>query len=252
MTIQTTEERKGMEEISSIVADILLQMKQHAAVGMTTKELDQFGQALVDQYKAVSAPIAMYNFPSYTCISINDVMAHGIASDYVLKEGDLVNIDVSGEKNGFFSDNGSSFILGEDIQGLQPLVDASKEVLLESIKHIKDGVPLNDVGAIVLSEIQKRGFTVVTSLAGHGVGSSLHEQPFNIVGFPHPQITDIFRKDTTVAVEYFISNGPTLAIEDPEDGWSLRGNKKGFVAQQEHTILITENEPVILTQANGI
>jgi len=168
-----------------------------------------------------------------------------------LKEGDLVNIDVSAELNGFWANNGGSFVLGKDIHNHQPLVDASRDILHKAIHSIKGGVKISDIGYLIETEAKKSGFKVIKNLAGHGVGRSLHEAPEDILNYRVKTNRERFRKNTTVAVETFISTQSTVAVQ-LNDGWTLVGNRGGYVTQHEHTILITEGEPVILTQSNGI
>ena len=168
-----------------------------------------------------------------------------------MKEGDLVNIDVSAELNGFWADNGGSFVLGKDIHNHQPLVDASRDILHKAIHSIKGGVKISDIGYLIETEAKKSGFKVIKNLAGHGVGRSLHEAPEDILNYRVKTNRERFRKNTTVAVETFISTQSTVAVQ-LNDGWTLVGNRGGYVTQHEHTILITEGEPVILTQSNGI
>src|ERR1700749_2744899 len=127
MSITTSEELIGMKAVSELVALALRQMIGHAKPGMTAKDLDNFGGLILEKHGASSAPLKTYNFPGNTCISINQQIAHGVPkADVLLKEGDLVNIDVSAELNGYWADNGCSFVLGGDIHGHQPLVNASK------------------------------------------------------------------------------------------------------------------------------
>ncbi|MDP9081976.1 MAG: type I methionyl aminopeptidase [Bacteroidota bacterium] len=252
MSITTTGDLTGMKAVSELVALVLRQMMDHAKPGMTAKELDDFGGAILNEHGANSAPIKTYNFPGYTCISINHQVAHGIPkAEVVLQSGDLVNIDVSAELNGYWSDNGCSFVLGEDVNGYQPLVTASKEILRKAISSIKGGVKVQDIGQIIETEAKKRGYTVIKNLTGHGVGRSLHEEPHEIANYRDRFNMQRFKKNSVVAVETFISTASTIA-ETQEDGWTLVGNKGGFVAQHEHTILITGGEPVILTAGNGV
>lgn len=252
MSISKESELIGMKRVSEVVGLTLKQMREHAKVGMSTKELDDFGREILERYGAKSAPYLTYGFPGYTCISVNEEAAHGIpSSNKILKEGDLINIDVSAELDGFWSDNGGSFVLGEDIHNYQPLVDASKTILRKAISQIKGGVKIADIGHIIETEAKKSGFKVIKNLAGHGVGRSLHEEPENVLNYRVKTNKEQFRKNTTVAVETFISTKSTLAIE-LSDGWTLVGNKGGFVTQHEHTILITDKAPVILTESNGI
>lgn len=252
MSITKESELKGMMKVSEVVGTTLRLMREYAQVGMSTKELDDFGGEILKKYRAKSAPNSTYGFPGYTCISVNEEAAHGIPSkNKILKEGDLINIDVSAELDGFWSDNGGSFVLGEDIHNHQPLVDASKNILQKAIKCIKGGVKIADIGHVIELEAKKEGFKVIKNLAGHGVGRSLHEEPENILNYRVRTNKERFRKNTTVAIETFISTKSTIAVE-LNDGWTLVGNKGGFVTQHEQTILITDSEPVILTASNGI
>ncbi|TAJ10992.1 type I methionyl aminopeptidase [Marinilabiliaceae bacterium JC017] len=252
MSISTEEELLGMKEISEAVATTLKKMREHAKPGMSTKELDEFGGDILKSYGANSAPKVTYDFPGWTCISVNNEVAHGIPTEKtILKEGDLINIDVSAELNGFWSDNGGSFILGEDIQNLQPLVDGSKKILFKAINNIKGGVKLSDIGYIIESEAKKAGFKVIKNLTGHGVGRSLHEEPENILNYRDRFDKKRFRKNSVVAIETFISTRSNNAVE-LDDGWTLVGDRGGFVTQHEHTIVVTDGKPIILTEGNEI
>lgn len=252
MSITKESELEGMKRVSEVVGTTLKQMREYARVGMSTKELDEFGGEILRSFGAKSAPFETYGFPGYTCISVNEAAAHGIPSyQKILQEGDLINIDVSAELDGFWSDNGGSFVLGDDIHNHQPLVDASKNILRKAIKNIRGGVKIADIGSLIETEAKKHGFKVIKNLAGHGVGRSLHEEPENILNYRVKSNTERFRKNTTVAIETFISTESTIAVES-FDGWTLVGNKGGFVTQHEQTILVTDHRPLILTQANEI
>ncbi|MDO6803716.1 type I methionyl aminopeptidase [Wenyingzhuangia sp. 1_MG-2023] len=252
MSITKESELIGMKKISEIVGTTLKLMSAYAKVGMSTKELDDYGSKILKSYGAKSAPYETYGFPGYACISVNEEVAHGIPSENkILKEGDLINIDVSAELNGFWSDNGNSFVIGKDIHNHQPLVNASKHILHKAINNIKGGVKIADIGLLIETEAKKQGFKVIKNLAGHGVGKSLHEEPENILNYRVKTNRERFKKNTTVAIETFISTKSTIAVE-LNDGWTLVGNKGGYVTQHEQTILVTANSPVILTESNGI
>lgn len=252
MSITKESELIGMQKISEVVGTTLKLMREYAIVGMSTKELDEYGGEILKRYGAKSAPCETYGFPGYSCISVNEEAAHGIPSENkILQEGDLINIDVSAELNGFWSDNGGSFVLGKDIHNLQPLVDASKNILRKAINNIKGGVKISEIGYLIENEAKKSGFKVIKNLAGHGVGRSLHEEPENILNYRVKRNRERFKKNTTVAIETFISTISTIAVE-LNDGWTLVGNKGGYVTQHEQTILVTDNYPLILTESNEI
>jgi methionyl aminopeptidase len=252
MSITKEEELTGIKKASEAVATTLREMRNYAKPGMSTKELDEFGGKLLKDMGAKSAPYVSYGFPGWTCISLNHEFCHGIPSDNrILQEGDLINIDVSAELNGFFSDNGGSFVLGSDTNQYQNLVDASKDILYKAINNIKGGVRISDIGLLIETEAKKRGYKVIKNLTGHGVGRKLHEAPDEIPNYRDKHNTERFRKNSVVAIETFISTTSTIAETMP-DGWTMIGNKGGLMAQHEHTILVTDGKPIVLTEMNEI
>jgi methionyl aminopeptidase len=252
MSITNEEELIGIKKISEAVATTLKEMRNYARPGMTAKQLDDFGGDVLQQLGAKSAPKLTYNFPGWTCISTNNEIAHGIPSERkILQEGNLVNIDVSAELGGFWSDNGGSFVLGEDIHHHQALVDTSKRILQKAINNIKGGVRISDIGKLIETEAKKAGYKVIRNLTGHGVGRSLHEEPHEIANYCDRFNLARFRKNAVVAIETFISTTSTIA-NTQADGWTLIGNKGGYAAQHEHTIIVTDGAPVILTEMNEI
>lgn len=252
MSITNELELIGMKKVSDVVAYTLKEMKNHVKPGMTTKALDDFGAGILKDFGAKSAPYSTYKFPGWTCISVNHEFCHGIPSpNRILKEGDLINIDVSAELDGFWSDNGNSFVLGEDIHQHQILVDASKAILQKAINNIKGGVKIADIGYLMETEAKKSGFKVIKNLAGHGIGRSLHEQPDELLNYKNKFDQRRFKKNSVVAIETFISTTSSFTVE-LNDGWTMVGNKGGFMAQHEHTIVVTDGKPIILTASNGI
>ena len=252
MSITKETELTGMKKASEAVACTLKEMSNYAQPGMTTKQLDDYGAKILSDFGAKSAPYMTYGFPGFTCISVNNVFCHGIPSNSrILKEGDLVNIDVSAELDGFWSDNGSSFVLGEDVNQHQKLVDSSKQILHRAIYSIKGGVRVSDIGHLIETEAKKRGYKVIKNLTGHGTGRSLHEEPREIANYRDRFNTTRFRKNAVVAIETFISTTSSYA-ETLNDGWTMVGNKGGFMAQHEHTIVVTDGTPIVLTEMNGI
>ncbi|MDN5200308.1 type I methionyl aminopeptidase [Fulvivirgaceae bacterium BMA10] len=252
MSIRSSNDLAGMVQASEAVAETLRKMTYYAKPGMSTLELDEYGYQILRSYGANPAPKKEYGFPGWNCISINNEAAHGVPSDKViLKEGDLVNIDVSAELNGYFGDNGSSFVLGKDKKQLEPLVSASKEILYSAISRIRGGVKIAAIGAFIESEAKKRGFTTIKNLVGHGIGRKLHDEPFELPNFNDRSNFQRFRKNTVVALETFISTNARYVYE-MSNGWTMKPKDNSYIAQHEHTLIVTDGHPMILTRNNGI
>ncbi len=252
MSITKESELIGMQMAGKAVAYTLKAMIEYAQCGMTTKELDEYGAKLLAEFGAKSAPYLTYGFPGWTCISVNNEFCHGIPSDNrILKEGDLINVDVSAELDGFWADNGASFVLGKDTHHHQRLVDVSKDILRKTLANIKGGVKISEIGYLMETEAKKKGYKVIKNLGGHGIGRSLHEQPDELLNYKNRFDQRRFKKNSVVAIETFISTASSYVME-LSDGWTMVGENGGYMAQHEHTILITDGKPVILTEANGI
>jgi methionyl aminopeptidase len=252
MSITKEIELIGMQRASEAVALTLKEMRNYARPGMTTKQIDDFGGQILGDLHAKSAPRLTFNFPGWTCISVNNEIAHGIPNNRkIIREGDLINIDVSAELDGFWSDNGGSFILGSDLNNHHSLVDTSKRILRKAIGKIKGGVRISEIGLIIETEAKKAGYKVIRNLTGHGIGRSLHEEPTEIANYGDRFNLARFKKNSVVAIETFISTISTIA-NISKDGWTLVGNRGGFVAQHEHTIVVRDQDPLVLTEMNEI
>ncbi|OMP74714.1 type I methionyl aminopeptidase [[Flexibacter] sp. ATCC 35208] len=252
MSITKESELFGMQKASEAVAYTLKEMTNYAKPGMSTKELDEYGAKILADFGAKSAPYLTYGFPGWTCISVDNEFCHGIPSEKrILKDGDLINIDVSAELNGFWADNGGSFVIGEDVHQHQKLVDASKDILRKALNTIRGGVKIADIGLLIETEAKKRGYKVIKNLGGHGIGRWLHEEPGELLCYRNKGDKRRFKKNSVVAIETFISTNSSYATE-LNDGWTMVGERGGFMAQHEHTIVVTDGQPLILTEMNGI
>ena len=201
---------------------------------------------------ARSTPRLAYNFPGWTCISVNQEAAHGIPSrQRRLQAGDLLNLDVSAELGGYWADNGGSFVLGPDVYHHQPLVDASRQILRQALQHLRGGVRISELGRLIEQEAKKRGLNVIKNLVGHGTGRHLHEEPKEIPCFHDRFSTKRFRKHSVIALETFISTRASY-VHTQRDGWTMQAKDGSFVAQHEHTVVVTDGAPLILTASNAI
>ncbi|GAF64854.1 methionine aminopeptidase [Bacillus sp. TS-2] len=248
MTIGSQEDIDGLKKIGQIVALTIQEMKRQATVGMSTKELDDIGGRFLKSHGAVSAPKLTYNFPGYTCISVNHNTAHGIPGERKIREGDLINIDVSAELEGYFADAGHSFTIDSNSPSLTRLCQHTQQTLMKVISSLKDGVKLNEIGRMIQREAQKGGYQVIENLCSHGIGRALHEYPKEILPIYNKHDKRVLKEGMVLAIEPILSTGAHYVIEQL-DGWTLRVPDSSFAAQQEHTIIITKDKPIILTVA---
>ena len=246
MTIQSEADLQGMRRIGQIVAATLTAMKAAMKPGMTTAELDDIGRRVLESYGARPAPEFFYQYPGATCISINEEVAHAIPGKRRIRTGDLVNIDVSAELNGYVADTGASFPIGPVPPMLHALCAATKEALDAALAVAKAGNRLGDVQEAIDRVAQKHGFSVIRNLAGHGIGRHLHEAPNHVPDFARGRDQRRFQKGSVLTIEPFLSTGPRLA-QETADGWTLVIARGHWAAQYEHTLVITDSEPLILT-----
>lgn len=246
MTVVSKQELEALRKIGSIVAQAREEMIKAVKTGITTKELDLIGERVLSSYGARSAPMCEYNFPGVTCISINDEAAHGIPGTRVIEAGDLVNIDVSAELGGYFADTGATVVTEPVSRVKKELCECSLSALYSAIRKARAGARMNQIGRAIYNEARGRGFTVIKDLTGHGIGRKLHEEPDYILNFFDIRDSHILKKGSVLAIETFISTGAEYIIEDA-NGWTYKTPDHSIVAQFEHTVVVTDEEPIILT-----
>jgi methionyl aminopeptidase len=245
VTIDNQDDLDGMRRAARVVKEAREQMVEAVAPGITTGELDAVGRDVFRSHGARSAPRVTYRFPGSTCISVNDEAAHGVPSlSRHLREGDLVNLDVSAELDGYYSDTGISVAVGQVAPVAQRLLDATKKAQADAMKAAQPGSRLRDIGRAVQRRARRHGFVTVNNLCGHGIGRGLHESP-SVPNFDDGSPGRI-HEGLVLAVEPFLSVSATHVVEDP-DGWTLRTSDGSLVAQFEHTIVVRNGGPVILT-----
>jgi methionyl aminopeptidase len=229
-------------------ARVLWEMIRIIKPGMTALQLDQRAAEIMVELGARSAPKLTEDFPGYTCISVNDIIAHGIPNHRIFRCGDFVNIDVSIEKDGFFGDVAYTFVLGQHQDpDLQNLCRTAKNITLLAVRNSLPGKKLNEIGKMIEDEARKHGYTVIRNLCSHGVGRSLHEHPVNILNFYDPEEDLVLEEGMVIAWEPYISTCATRAIEWNGCEHALTTHNQSHVAQFEHTVLVAANKPEILT-----
>lgn len=246
MTVESEEDLEGLKRIGRIVALALREMKKHVRAGITTAELDEIGAKFLEQHGARSAPVLAYNFPGSTCISINDEAAHGIPGPRVLQPGDLVNLDVSAELDGYYADT-AAMVAVPPVSPLQErLVNCTRRALDRAINVTRAGQLLSVIGRTVEHEAQKCGFTTLHDLGGHGVGRGIHEEPHAIPNYYNPFERRRLVEGQVITIEPFLTTGANHVVTQ-FDGWTLKTADGGLSAQFEHTLVITRGRPLVVT-----
>ncbi len=246
MSINSQKDLDALRKVGKIVARCLQYMQSKLEPGITTGELDTLGGVFLESHGAQSAPKLTYNFPGYTCISVNEEAAHGIPGAKIIKAGDLVNIDVSAELDGYFADTGGSAIVPPQSKLHLHICAVARTALQSAMKEARAGAKLNRIGFAIEAEATKHGLTVIENIGSHGVGRALHEEPGFIAGYYDKKDRRILRENQVITIEPFISSG-AHEVFDSGDGWTLMTNPGIFTAQYEHTIVITKGKPLIMT-----
>ncbi len=246
MTVENQNDLDGILNAGRVVARVRDTMLSAVEPGMTTAELDQLGGELLDSLGARSAPRITYNFPGATCISINEEAAHGIPGHRIIQAGDIVNIDVSAELDGYFADTGGTIVVPPVTRVKARLCHATRLALKQALAEARAGAPINRIGKAIQRTAKSHGFKIIRNLAGHGVGRSLHEEPEDIVGYFDRLDTRRLQPGQVIAIEPFLSTKSTHVTE-AEDGWTLVGHPANLSAQYEHTIIVTRGAPIVAT-----
>jgi len=247
MTIETHADVTALERIGRIVSMVLQQMLDAAEPGMSTRELDAIGARLLESHGARSAPQLTYDFPGATCISINEEAAHGVPGERVIRRGDLLNVDVSAELDGYFADTGGSRVIPPGNAVKTRLCHATRTALAEAMKQARAGAPINAIGAAIERTAKAYGFKVIENLGSHGVGRALHEAPEHIPGYYDANDRRVLEAGMVITIEPFLST-KSRVVTETGDGWTLVGAPGNLSAQYEHTMIITHGEPIVVTR----
>lgn len=247
MTIETQDDIVALKRIGRIVSVVLQKMLDAAEPGMTTRELDSLGERLLAEQGARSAPKLTYNFPGTTCISVNEEAAHGVPGDRIIRAGDVLNVDVSAELDGYFADTGGTAVVPPTNPLKTRLCHATRKSLNEAMKCARAGKPINGIGAAIQRTARTYGFRIIENLGSHGVGRALHEAPEHIPGYFDPSDRRVLKEGMVITIEPFLST-KSRTVTEASDGWTLVGASGNLSAQYEHTMIITKGEPIVVTR----
>jgi methionyl aminopeptidase len=255
ISLKTPEEIEKMRVAGRLASEVLDYIAPHVRSGVTTRELDRLcHEYMVEVQGTVPAPLhyAPPGYPPYPnsiCTSVNHQVCHGVPGDKVLKQGDIVNIDVTVIKDGFHGDTSRMFCVGEASIQARRLCEITYECMWLGIRQVKPGGHLGDVGHVIQQNAERHGFSVVREFCGHGIGRRFHEEP-QVLHYGRPGVGVRLQPGMTFTIEPMINAGKA-AIRELADGWTIVTKDHSLSAQWEHTVLVTETGFEILTQSAG-
>ncbi len=245
--IKSASDIAKMKESGRIVARTLRLCSETIVPGKTTpKELDELADRLIREEGGAPSFLNYRGYPAATCISVNNVVVHGIPTDDPLKEGDIISLDFGVVKNGWHADGAWTFAVGTISSEAQKLMNVTRESLLQGIAKARPGNTIGDIGAAVQKYVESHGFGVVRDLVGHGIGQKLHDEPHNVPMFGKPGKGEKLREGMCICIEPMINQG-TYRVNTLKDGWTVVTADDKLSAHFEHTVAITKGGPVILT-----
>jgi len=250
VTIKSAEDIEAMRRAGQAAATVLAMIREHVVPGVTTAELDQrCHDFIVNELGGVPAPLNYRGFPKSICTSVNHVICHGIPSDKVLKDGDIVNIDVTVIKDGWHGDTSKMFYVGEPSVKARRICEVAHQSLLEGLAVVRAGATLGDIGHAIQSYAEGQRCSVVREYCGHGIGRQFHEAP-QVLHFGRPGEGLVLRAGMTMTIEPMINLGKRHTRLLPDE-WTVITRDRSLSAQWEHTIAITEDGFDALTQLPG-
>ena len=251
VTIKTPEEQDKMREAGRLAGEVLDMIGPHVKAGISTDELDRIcHDYIVNKQKTIPANVGYNGFPKTLCTSVNHVVCHGIPNDKKLKNGDIINIDVTVIKDGFHGDTSKMYYVGEPSVMARRLVEVTHDAMLMGIEMVRPGTRLGDIGHAIQQFAENHGFSVVREYCGHGIGRVYHEDP-QVLHYGSPGIGLELKAGMTFTIEPMINAGKRHVKTLP-DGWTVVTKDHSLSAQWEHTILVTPTGHEILTRrANG-
>ena len=247
MSIGSPDELEGMRRAGHVTRLTLDALAQQVRAGITTAQLDAVAAAMFEKHGARSAPAMVYRFPGHVLVSVNDEIVHGIPGARVLRRGDLVTLDVTVEKDGYFADAARTVIVGSASDTARRLAACVRAAFRAGASVARAGTPVKEIGRAVENVVHREGFSVIRGLTGHGVGRTIHEEPAIPNTYNHWQ-KDVLTEGLVITVEPMIAAGSSRPVAST-DGWTIRTSDGSLSAHHEHTLVITRGEPVILTAA---
>lgn len=250
IVLKTPEDIEAMRVAGQLAGEVLQMIREHVQVGVTTGELDDIcHRYITEQQQAIPAPLNYRGFPKSICTSINEVVCHGIPGDKKLKNGDILNIDVTVIKDGWHGDTSKMFIVGEPTVRAKQICEDVRQAMIVGIEMVKPGVRLGDIGHAIQKFSESHGYSVVREYCGHGIGKVFHEDP-QVLHYGRPGVGEVLVPGMVFTIEPMINVGgrETRLLGD---GWTVKTKDRSLSAQTEHTLAVTEDGFDVLTQLPG-
>ena len=246
IVIRSKAELERMRAAGRLVGEVLTELSAHVAPGVTTADLDRVAEQLMLAAGGIPAFKGYHGYPSSICASINDEVIHGIPSGRrILREGDIISIDVGASLGGYFGDSAVTLPVGQVSEDAAALLRVTEEALFKGIEHVKSGARLYDISHAVQRHVEAHGFSVVREFVGHGIGQRMHEEP-QVPNFGEPGRGPRLAEGMVLAIEPMVNAGKP-AVRVLADGWTAVTRDKSLSAHFEHTVAVTAGEPWILT-----
>jgi methionyl aminopeptidase len=250
ISLRTREEVELLRENNQLVSETLAEVAKHIRPGVTTNELDRVAERFIRSHGAVPGFLGYNGFPKTICVAVNEVVVHGIPSDYVLKEGDIVSVDCGTIMKGFCGDSAYTFTVGNIHPETQRLLDVTKEALYKGVAQARSGNRVGDISAAVQQHAETNGFSVVRELVGHGLGKKMHEEP-EVPNFGVKGRGPVLKEGMVLCIEPMITMGKRYVVFE-RDGWTVRTRDRLPAAHFEFAIAITEDGPADILTDFGI
>ena len=245
MSVNSPEELRALQAAGRVVAATIRAMRRAVRPGVTTAELDAVAEREFARAGARSGPALDYGFPGVTCISVNDEAVHGIPGRRRLRRGDIVKLDVTAELDGFYADACRTVIVGDARPAALRLVRTAEQALARAMKVATSGQPLNAIGAAVQKTVESRGYSLCDGLMGHGIGRRIHEPP-SVPNHYDAALSQPLSEGLVITVEPLVAAGGG-AVWLASDGWTVRTADASPVAHVEHTLVVRDGAPLVLT-----
>ena len=241
---------EGTRKAGVVASGALDEVAKIIKPGIKTDQIDKLCFEFINDSHAYSAPLFYRGFPKSSCTSTNHIVCHGIPKDKILKEGDVVNVDVTALKDGWHGDTSRMYFVGEVSTKAKKLVNTTYEAMIESIKILKDGIQVGDIGSVIQKYVESKGFSVVRDFCGHGTGKNFHQSP-NILHYGEPKTGDKLKTGMIFTIEPMINEG-SYETKVLNDGWTAVTKDKKLSAQFEHTVGITDKGYEIFTSSKKV